>query len=273
MVLSTDQSSHTTLHECKLLLGTDKVRVQNQLVGGGFGGKEDMSVQHHAALMTYLTGRTVKVKLTRPEIAAHPPEASPVLDGLHHGLRRKRHHPGRQGQGLLRYRRVRLPRRPGARARLYARGRPLQLSEFRDRGHGLLYRQPARGRVPRLRRHADVLRYGDASERNGRQGRHHPLGDPLPQRHPARAGAAERPDRRLGDGPGRDARGGEAVFRRGDEAGQARRPGLRDEERGRRRRHSRLGPLQADRGGRREGPYLRGRILHRPGTSAPSSCR
>ena len=73
MVLSTDQSSHTTLHECKLLLGTDKVRVQNQLVGGGFGGKEDMSVQHHAALMTYLTGRTVKVKLTRPEsLLIHP---------------------------------------------------------------------------------------------------------------------------------------------------------------------------------------------------------
>ena len=64
-VLSTDQSSHTTLHECKLLLGTDKVRVQNQLVGGGFGGKEDMTVQHHAALVAYLTGRPVKVKLSR----------------------------------------------------------------------------------------------------------------------------------------------------------------------------------------------------------------
>ena len=31
-ILSTDQSSHTTLHECKLLLGSEKVRVQNQLV-------------------------------------------------------------------------------------------------------------------------------------------------------------------------------------------------------------------------------------------------
>ena len=42
MILSTDQSAHTTLHECCLLLGTKKVKVQNQLVGGGFGGKEDM---------------------------------------------------------------------------------------------------------------------------------------------------------------------------------------------------------------------------------------
>ena len=72
-VLSTDQSSHTTLHECKLLLGSDKVRVQNQLVGGGFGGKEDMTVQHHAALITYLTGRAVKVKLSRVEsLLIHP---------------------------------------------------------------------------------------------------------------------------------------------------------------------------------------------------------
>ncbi len=72
-VLSTDQSSHTTLHECKLLLGSEKVRVQNQLVGGGFGGKEDMSVQHHAALITYLTGRPVKVKFSRAEsLLVHP---------------------------------------------------------------------------------------------------------------------------------------------------------------------------------------------------------
>ncbi|MBQ7755133.1 MAG: molybdopterin-dependent oxidoreductase, partial [Clostridia bacterium] len=72
-VLSTDQSSHTTLHECKLLLGSEKVRVQNQLVGGGFGGKEDMTVQHHAALITYLTGRAVKVKLSRAEsLLIHP---------------------------------------------------------------------------------------------------------------------------------------------------------------------------------------------------------
>lgn len=42
MLLTTDQSSHTTLHECSLLLGTKKIKVENQLVGGGFGGKEDM---------------------------------------------------------------------------------------------------------------------------------------------------------------------------------------------------------------------------------------
>lgn len=37
-VYSTDQSAHQTLKECRMLLGTDKVKVQNALVGGGFGG-------------------------------------------------------------------------------------------------------------------------------------------------------------------------------------------------------------------------------------------
>jgi len=70
---STDQSAHQTLHECSLLLGTNRVKVQNALVGGGFGGKEDMTVQHHAALLTYLTRRPVKVKLTRAEsLLIHP---------------------------------------------------------------------------------------------------------------------------------------------------------------------------------------------------------
>ena len=72
-VYSTDQSAHQTLHECKLLLGTEKVKVQNALVGGGFGGKEDMTVQHFAALITYITKRPVKVKLTRAEsLLVHP---------------------------------------------------------------------------------------------------------------------------------------------------------------------------------------------------------
>ncbi len=81
MLITTDQSSHTTLHECSLLLGTKKVKVQNALVGGGFGGKEDMSVQHHAALITYCTGRPVKVKFSRDEsILVHPKRHHFVMD-------------------------------------------------------------------------------------------------------------------------------------------------------------------------------------------------
>lgn len=73
MIISTDQSAYCTLHESSLMLGTDKVKCQNALVGGGFGGKEDMTVQHLAALITYLTRRPVKVRLTRAEsLLIHP---------------------------------------------------------------------------------------------------------------------------------------------------------------------------------------------------------
>ena len=72
-VYSSDQSSHTTLHEVSLMLGSHKVKVQNPLVGGGFGGKEDMTVQHLAALIVHKTGRPVKCKLSRAEsLLVHP---------------------------------------------------------------------------------------------------------------------------------------------------------------------------------------------------------
>ncbi|MBQ3496727.1 MAG: selenium-dependent xanthine dehydrogenase, partial [Oscillospiraceae bacterium] len=74
-LLTTDQSAHTTLHECASMLGVphEQCEVENQLVGGGFGGKEDMSVQHHAALIAYVARVPVKVKLSRAEsILIHP---------------------------------------------------------------------------------------------------------------------------------------------------------------------------------------------------------
>ena len=73
MIISTDQSAYCTLHESSLMLGTDKAKCQNALGGGGFGGKEDLTVQHLAALITYLTRRPVKVRLTRAEsLLIHP---------------------------------------------------------------------------------------------------------------------------------------------------------------------------------------------------------
>ncbi len=56
-----------------LKLPKEKVHCQSKLVGGGFGGKEDMSVQHHAALMAWHTKKPVKVRLSRQEsINIHP---------------------------------------------------------------------------------------------------------------------------------------------------------------------------------------------------------
>lgn len=81
MVICTDQSAYCTFHECSLMLGTDKVRAENGLVGGGFGGKEDMTVQHHAALIAYHTKRPVKVRLSRAEsLLVHPKRHAFFMD-------------------------------------------------------------------------------------------------------------------------------------------------------------------------------------------------
>ena len=79
-LLTTDQSAHTTMHECASMLGVDyeHCQVQNMLVGGGFGGKEDVTVQHQAALIAYLTKRTVKCKLTRKESLIIHPKRHPM---------------------------------------------------------------------------------------------------------------------------------------------------------------------------------------------------
>lgn len=76
-IMSTDQGAYDTRKEVAHMFGWDKtperVVVQTMLVGGGFGGKEDVSVQHLAALAAYHFHRTVKCKLTRQEsINFHP---------------------------------------------------------------------------------------------------------------------------------------------------------------------------------------------------------
>jgi len=56
-----------------LNLPLDNVRVTLVPNGGGFGGKEDLSVQGHAALFAYLLDTPVKVRLNRDEsILMHP---------------------------------------------------------------------------------------------------------------------------------------------------------------------------------------------------------
>ena len=74
-IYSGDQGIYQTQKECAAMLGfaPERVRVTAMMVGGGFGGKEDMSVQHHAALLAYHTRRPVKVTFTRAEsLLIHP---------------------------------------------------------------------------------------------------------------------------------------------------------------------------------------------------------
>ena len=69
------QSIYDEQHQVASLLGlpVEQIRVISCLVGGGFGGKEDLSCQHHVALAAYLTGLPVKVLFSRQEsLIVHP---------------------------------------------------------------------------------------------------------------------------------------------------------------------------------------------------------
>ena len=61
-------------------LPEEDVRVRGTLIGGGFGGKEDIISQIHAALLATVTGRPVKILLTRQEsLRVHPKRHATVI--------------------------------------------------------------------------------------------------------------------------------------------------------------------------------------------------
>ena len=61
--------------QCAAFIGVPEEELEVELVpnGGAFGGKEDMSIQAHAVLLCHMTGRPVRLRLTREEsIRVHP---------------------------------------------------------------------------------------------------------------------------------------------------------------------------------------------------------
>ena len=79
-VLSQGQGVFEDRVQIAKLLGLPQEDVHVVLVpnGGAFGGKEDLSVQGHAALAAYLTGLPVKVRLTRDESIVMHPKRHPI---------------------------------------------------------------------------------------------------------------------------------------------------------------------------------------------------
>jgi len=59
-------------------LPLDRVVVRQWAAGGAFGGKEDLSIQGHAALAAFRLGRPVKVKLDRNESIRMHPKRHPI---------------------------------------------------------------------------------------------------------------------------------------------------------------------------------------------------
>ncbi|WP_429103538.1 selenium-dependent xanthine dehydrogenase [Enterococcus faecalis] len=83
LLFSAGQSIYDEQREVARMLGLDKekIHVQSKLVGGGFGGKEDMSVQHHASLAAWLLKKPVKVLLSREEsLMVHPKRHGMEMD-------------------------------------------------------------------------------------------------------------------------------------------------------------------------------------------------
>ncbi|MCP4362350.1 MAG: selenium-dependent xanthine dehydrogenase [Chloroflexi bacterium] len=79
-VLSQGQGIYEDRIQIAKLLGLplEKVRIKMVPNGGGFGGKEDLSAQGHAALAAFLLQQPVKVRLTRAESIAFHPKRHPI---------------------------------------------------------------------------------------------------------------------------------------------------------------------------------------------------
>ncbi|MCP4164552.1 MAG: selenium-dependent xanthine dehydrogenase [Chloroflexi bacterium] len=79
-VLSQSQGVYDDRIQIAKLLGVSQEEVRVILVpnGGGFGGKEDMSVQGHAALAATVLGLPVKFRLTRDESILMHPKRHPI---------------------------------------------------------------------------------------------------------------------------------------------------------------------------------------------------
>ncbi|MFQ5400701.1 MAG: selenium-dependent xanthine dehydrogenase [Anaerolineae bacterium] len=79
-LLSQGQGIFDDRNQIAKLLGlpVEKVRIIMVPNGGGFGGKEDLSVQGHAALAAYLLQEPVKVRLTRDESIMFHPKRHPI---------------------------------------------------------------------------------------------------------------------------------------------------------------------------------------------------
>jgi xanthine dehydrogenase molybdenum-binding subunit len=79
-VWSQGQGVHDDQAQIAALLGINRQQIEVELIsnGGAFGGKEDLSVQGHAALAAHLLARPVRVVLTREQSMRIHPKRHPI---------------------------------------------------------------------------------------------------------------------------------------------------------------------------------------------------
>jgi len=80
-LLSQSQGIYEDRRQVAMILGLPEEKVRVTLIpnGGGFGGKEDLSVQGHVSLFAYLLQKPVKLSLTREESIRLHPKRHPVF--------------------------------------------------------------------------------------------------------------------------------------------------------------------------------------------------
>ncbi|MCF6342970.1 MAG: molybdopterin-dependent oxidoreductase, partial [Bacteroidales bacterium] len=90
-LFSQSQGIYEDRRPVAMILGLSEEKVRTTLVpnGGGFGGKEDLSVQGHAALFAFLLNLPVKITLRREESIRLHPKRHPVFMEMSIGADRK----------------------------------------------------------------------------------------------------------------------------------------------------------------------------------------
>ena len=80
-LFSQSQGVYEDRRQVAMILGLPEEKVRVILVpnGGGFGGKEDMTIQGHTALFAFLTNKPVKITLRREESIRMHPKRHPVF--------------------------------------------------------------------------------------------------------------------------------------------------------------------------------------------------
>src|ERR1044072_597784 len=79
-VFATTQTPYMDRDEMALILGLkpEQVRIVPTAVGGGFGGKLDLSLQPLIATAAWILNRPVRCTYTPPESMASPPKRPPA---------------------------------------------------------------------------------------------------------------------------------------------------------------------------------------------------
>ena len=158
-------------------LPESKVRVIAPYVGGGFGGKEDMTVEPYVALAVQHTGKPVRMQWTRNEsLLARAKRHRNVM----------RYRTAAAADGTLLAQDIEITSDAGAYAYLsalvllystvHACG-PYRVPNVADPLEDRLHEQPADQRLPRLRRDADGARLRVPDRRRGAQARYRSAGE------------------------------------------------------------------------------------------------